>query len=413
MMTPRNTLKTTKRCGRPLEILLAVLLSISLFVLGAVAVGDWFTDKEPVEDYAFSFAFVGDTQVITLNHSTKLGKIYDWILENRESKKIAHVFGLGDITNDNTDIEWKRAVKQFEKMDGVIPYSLIRGNHDKSNSFEKYVCTEAYLSQFDGFYRDVHTNSYRLFSVSGVDFLFITLDFGPSDRVLSWAEELIAAHPDRKVIITTHAYLHKDGTTLDYKDGPAPTKLQDAQGTVNNGDNMWDKVFSKYENVFLIVSGHVGSDDVIVTQTEGEHGNVVTQLLIDSQTLDKTTPSGMVVMLYFSNDGQTISIEQYSTIQQSFYRRESQREITVPVFFSKEEETTEAPIEETTENPVEETTTLPNETTASPETGSETTPSPAPAESGCKSSIGGISVTMILPILCCVFFKREVKKRDD
>ena len=121
----------------------------------------------------------------------------------------------------------------------------------------------------------------------------------------------------------------------------------------------------------------------------------------------------MVVMLYFSNDGQTISIEQYSTIQQSFYRRESQREITVPVFFSKEEETTEAPIEETTENPVEETTVLPNETTASPETGSETTPSPAPAESGCKSSIGGISVTMILPILCCVFFKREVKKRDD
>jgi hypothetical protein len=339
--------------------------------------------------------------------------IYDWLLDNREEKKIAHVFGLGDITNDNTDTEWETAMREISKLDGVMPYSLIRGNHDKSNSFEKYACTEAYLSQFDGFYREIHTNSYRLFSVSGVDFLFITLDFGPSDRVLKWAEELIAAHPDRKVIITTHAYLHKDGTTLDYKDGPAPTDLQDAQGTVNNGDNMWDKVFSKYENVFLIVSGHVGSDDVIVTQTAGEHGNIVTQLLIDSQTLDKTTPTGMVVMLYFSNDGQTVSIEQYSTIQKSFYRRESQLDITVPVFLSKTEVTTETPTEETIDVPTAETTTLPegDETTEAPEVGDETTTSPAP-QGGCSSSIGGGMVLFaLLPTLLCVFLKNEAKEK--
>ena len=405
-------MKTVNCSRKSVVILISVILSVTLFVFGIFAAGDWFTDKEPVEDYAFSFALVGDTQVITLKHPNKLSKIYDWLIANKESKKIAHVFGLGDITNDSTDTEWQTAAQQIARLDGVIPYSLIRGNHDKAPQFEKFCCTETYLAQFDGFYRNAYTNSYRLFSVCDVDFLFITLDFGASDRILKWAAELIETYPDRKVIITTHAYLHKDGTTLDHNDGPAPTDEEDGQGIVNNGDDMWDRLISKYENIFLVVSGHVGSDDVIITQTPGVNGNIVTQMLVDSQTLDKSTPSGMVVMLYFSNDGTTVSVEQYSTIQAKYYRRESQVDITVPAFFSKEETTVEeTSAEETLEDtdPIEtEEITTEAETTAAPV--SESKDATGEAEGGCASTVGGSAlVASLLPLLFAAF----LKKRDD
>ena len=46
--------------------------------------------------------------------------------------------GLGDITDDDANWEWKGAVKFIKKLDGKVPYSLIRGNHDKrSEVYEK------------------------------------------------------------------------------------------------------------------------------------------------------------------------------------------------------------------------------------------------------------------------------------
>ena len=61
----------------------------------------YFTDKEAVTDYAYSFAVVGDTQIVTENDVNKtqdnLVKIYDWILANKKQRlsslflKIFHV----------------------------------------------------------------------------------------------------------------------------------------------------------------------------------------------------------------------------------------------------------------------------------------------------------------------------------
>jgi hypothetical protein len=116
----------------------------------------------------------------------------------------------------------------------------------------------------------------------------------------------------------------------------------------------------------------------------------------------------MVVMLYFSNDGTTVSVEQYSTIQAKYYRRESQVDITVPAFFGKEEETT---VEETPEDsdPIEtEEITTEAETTAAPV--SESKEATGEAEGGCASTVGGSAlVALLLPLLFAAF----LKKRDD
>ena len=289
----------------------------------SATVSQWIdpSDKPAVEDYLYSFAVVGDTQIIASSHGSSFGKIYDWILANQTDKKISYVFGLGDITNNDRSGEWDLARAHIlEKLTGVIPYSVVRGNHDGTTNFNNVFATEEYTSQFDGFYQEGDvTNSYRFFEVSGTKYLLITLDYGANDSILNWAGEIIEANPDRKVVITTHAYLFRDGTTLDQGDVCPPATT----GGSNNGDHMWDKLVSKYENIFLVMSGHDPYANVVVTQTEGVNGNIVTQILTDHQGVDTSTPTGMVTMLYFKADG-SIEVETYSTIQEAYYKEVNQ-----------------------------------------------------------------------------------------
>ena len=281
----------------------------------------WFDGKAPT-DFLYSFAVVGDTQIIAQNYSSDFHKIYDWILENSQSKKIGYVFGLGDITNGSSSSEWTVAKENIFRLNGVIPYSVVRGNHDKLAAFNNAFATNSYyVSQFDGFYQEGDmTNSWRKITVGDVKYLMITLDYGASDEVLAWAGDIIEANPDHKVIITTHAYLYRDGTTLDQGDVCPPA----TSGGYNNGDHMWDKLISQHENIFLVLSGHDPSAQVVVAQSTGIHGNLVTQLLVDPQGIDASgVATGMVTMLYFKADG-SLEVETYSTIQEKHYKESNQ-----------------------------------------------------------------------------------------
>lgn len=152
----------------------------------------WFTDKEPVTDYAFSFAVVGDTQIVALKYPDQFHKIYDWIIANKDEKKIAHVMGLGDITDKNTAEEWAVAKESIDKMNGVVDYTLVIGNHDKSAEYNATFGTNEYKKNFEGFYQDGKIeNSYRRFSVADTDYLLITLEFGANDDILNWAGSII------------------------------------------------------------------------------------------------------------------------------------------------------------------------------------------------------------------------------
>ena len=290
----------------------------------------WFTEKEEVTDYAYSFAVVGDTQIIADKYPDQFHNIYDFIINNKESKKIAHVFGLGDITDKDTTAEWNLAQEQISRLNGVIPYSLVRGNHDSVTKMNAYFNNEDYTSQFAGFYgKDDVCNSWRTFTVGETDYLLMTLDYGASSAVLAWAGDIIDKHPSHRVIITTHAYLYRDGTTLDQGDVCPPA----TSGGFNNGDHMWDKLISKHGNIFLVMSGHDPCDNVVTTQTVGDHGNVVTQMLIDPQGMDASIgATGMVAMLYFSEDGSEISVEFYSTIKNQYYKDTNQYTIDIDGF---------------------------------------------------------------------------------
>ena len=278
----------------------------------------WVEDHEPATDYAYSFIVVGDTQMSVEYDPSNLHYLYDWIINNVDAKKIEYVFGMGDITNHSKDTEWTTAMNQIKRLNGVVDYSLVRGNHDTAETYSAKIneLNPAYKSMMSGYYQEgALENSYDIFTVGSTDFLHITLDYHPSNTVVDWAKSIVASHPDHRVIISTHSYLAADGT-LDTRN--------DGSGT-NSGKQLWDKLVSQYDNIFLVLSGHVFGTDIVKLQSKGVNGNTVTQLMVNGQTLDyRNGAMGLVAILGFSPDGEQVSVEYYSTVHGKYLGKNSQ-----------------------------------------------------------------------------------------
>ena len=371
------------------------------------------SEKEDVTDYAYSFAVIGDTQKVNYNHPENFSTIYEWILDNIESKKIKHVFGLGDITDTSAAEEWDRAKTAIHSLDDKVSYSIVRGNHDTSISYIQAFPWNDYKNVLGGSFNNTMLNTYQTLTVGQVKYLFINLDFGPHDKVLEWAGELCEEYPDHKVIISTHAYLYLNGTPIDADDHCPPKD----NGANNNGDDIWNKLVSKHENITLVLSGHEACDRIVTTQRKGDKGNTVTEMLINPQLLDLNSANGLglVAMFYFSEDGNDVTVEYYSTIREQFYRGVNQ------FSFSLEPDEEELFLEDTTpedstaeETTVEETTT--EQTTVTETTLEEFTSSEIiennDEKSGCGASLFFTPVTIICVMIGLVFITPLTHKKE-
>lgn len=268
-------------------------------------------DAPAPEDYAYSFAVVGDTQYQTLTYHDTLTGVYDWIIDHVKSEKMAFVFGMGDMTDTSADEEWARVKKEVHRLDKVVPYSIIAGNHDMltDDGFTKTFPLSDFKGKVDGALNDNMLNTYQLFSVSGQDYLVVNIGYrwGVQDEVAAWANEVIAKYPDRQVIVTTHDYLSNEGEMTE------------------NGQELWDKVVKKHENVVLVLCGHSGGDDIQKLLSQGEKGNVVTQLMINGQYTDLTYDgTGIIAILYFSADGKEVQVRYYSTGKERHFKDKNQ-----------------------------------------------------------------------------------------
>ena len=298
---------------------------------------DAYTQLELGVDYDYSFAVLGDIQHITDYTPDDLHYLFDYILDNKDSKNIQFVFGMGDTTNDNRNEannlrEWKLAQEQFFRFNGVIPYTVIRGNHDvvvRMNAYFADPAKPGYTDQLDGFYQEGSVvNVWKEFQVAGVDYLSLLIDYESSDSVLAWAADVIESHPNHRVIVNTHVYMNPDGTY----DNEMNPQFADV-GIINNAQQVWDKLISQHENIFMVLCGHTSTDDVLIQQKTGVHGNQITEIRVDSQYTDLVFMNkdgdhlsgpengvGMVTLMYFKNDGTQVAVEHYSVLRQ-WYRQ--------------------------------------------------------------------------------------------
>jgi len=260
-------------------------------------------------DSAFTFAFVGDTQKVAFQDPDKMAIIYDWLVEIADEKNLKYVAGLGDVTDTSASYEWDAAVAAVKKLDGVVPYSVVRGNHDATYDFVKRFGYESYINQLSGMYKNV-LNSYQLVTVGTLNYLFLNLDHGPSDEVLNWAGEIIGKYPKHNVIITMHGYINSKGEFLTVDNSTIAPTLCTGK---NDGPEIWDGLIKKYENIVMVVCGHIGAAPKVVSfEATGDNGNKIQHVLVDPQRVDlNVESSGIVALFHFSADGKTVQVENY------------------------------------------------------------------------------------------------------
>lgn len=317
---------------------------------------DWVADEEvpELEDYAYSFALIGDTQIVSkndaLNGTNDLANMYQYIIDKKDDYKIAQVIGLGDIVDTYADgeqkeNEWKVATSAISKLDGILPYTLNSGNHDVNWNFNyrvasglpNYLNQSQVISKYGKIEAGENTeepsaaNTAHEFTVNGVDYLIVTIEYAAhsTNGVMDWANNIIKNHPHHNVIITTHAYLSDNGEILDGTNNGSPSTYAGCESH-NNGDYFWDNLVSKYENISMVICGHVGVENIVKSTKIGNNGNTVTQIMVNTQDLDADIGStGTVAFLYFSEDGKNVQVRQYSTARNRYLGSNSQTSFTV------------------------------------------------------------------------------------
>ncbi|MBR5539491.1 MAG: metallophosphoesterase [Clostridia bacterium] len=268
--------------------------------------------------YAYTFAVIGDTQSMAKNFTENFKDIYNYIYDYRDIMNIEAVIGLGDITDtkDGAELEWNAALHGLKIIDNITINIPIRGNHDNPYWYGKMMSKLNFATFTTKYQEGDLRNNYYATEIGGIPYLFLQIDYGPSDEILNWANNVVASHPNHNVIVSTHAYLTYDGTTLDSND-------IHISNMANTADKIWDKFVKKHENIVLVLSGHIGTDYVVTTQRLGDKGNVITEMLLDYQSTDNAASQyskisenglGVVNFFHFSEDGKTVTVETISTV---------------------------------------------------------------------------------------------------
>jgi len=252
---------------------------------------------------SFTIAVLPDTQIYAESFPEVFTCQTEWIADNKDRLNIAFVLHEGDITNGNADYQWRNASASMGVLDGVVPYAIVMGNHDmgvggtcdsRESLFHTYFPVTRYesLHTFGGVYEPGRLDSsYHLFTAEGVDWLVLAIEYLPRDTVLTWANQVVASHPGRRVIVLTHSYLFPDNTLYGNSAGhewdPGAFPIAVAPGGINNGVEMWDKFVRRHRTVSFVFGGHfmaAGSTGRLIGV--GDHGNRVYQMLANYQGLE-------------------------------------------------------------------------------------------------------------------------------
>lgn len=249
-------------------------------------------------------AVFGDTQDLTTGRAggeEALAAMVDWVLDHRDAENIDFVLHVGDLVHQGgmlrqdlpsecfrgprcggepphdrracqcaaweaTPREWERFDAQWRRLDGVVPYAIVRGNHDNRGlgdpdapgfrrGFAQYFGKQrvaelpGYLESYPG--DDDVAHAWR-FTLGDLPVLVIGLSWAPSQRQLAWAESLLREHPGTSAIVLSHRFFQ--GIPVDHT-RPLPS---------------WTRLVAAHPaQIFMAVAGHVAPGEVALLQREG------------------------------------------------------------------------------------------------------------------------------------------------
>lgn len=132
---------------------------------------------------------------------------------------------------------------------------------------------EWYVDSFRG-----GANSAQVFRAGGYRFLHIALEMSPDDNAVRWASAVMEDHPRYPTIVTTHDYLNTRGERRAH---PIIDLAAADPGHHNSAEQLWDKLISAYDQIFMVLCGHHHGQSLRVDANR--YGNPVYQILSDYQ----------------------------------------------------------------------------------------------------------------------------------
>jgi hypothetical protein len=232
-------------------------------------------------------AILPDTQYYSRHAPSTFYGQTQFLANNKTNLNIKYVLHEGDVTKFNSTDQWQVAATAMNTLQNAgIGYSILPGNHDyEGNSANRnsYMLNYFPVSKLDdqptfggaysnSAYVNAACNTYSLFSAGGIDWLVLSLEWGPRDGVVDWADSLMKAYPNRQAMIVTHSYLDYDGTIMDHNNplqegNPQDYDFASLPGGVNDGLEMWNKLKDN-PNLLFVFNGHSTAPGY----TYGDHG---------------------------------------------------------------------------------------------------------------------------------------------
>jgi len=175
--------------------------------------------------------------------------------------------------------QWTNAKNAMDVLKAAgIPCSVLPGNHDfdinnpiSKITFETFFGSQYYIGEpwYGGSMRsdwygggagdeyDDNANNYCFLDVGEEKYLILSLQYRPTEEILAWANGIIQAHPERKVIIATHEYLEASGWLP-------------AQRTAFGYMIFSNLVWANRNQVFLVLCGHYPREDLLTDYVQPE-----------------------------------------------------------------------------------------------------------------------------------------------
>ncbi|HEY7372060.1 MAG TPA: metallophosphoesterase [Polyangia bacterium] len=284
---------------------------------------------------SFTIVVLPDTQYYAAEHPEILQAQAEWIVRRRAAERIAFVVHEGDVVDADEPRQWEAAARSLHELDGVVPYVLSAGNHDyrragpvvsRDGSMSLYFPPAGFAAHpwFRGTFEPGRIeDSYEIVDAPGGPWLVLSLEFGARDAVLAWADGIAKRHATLPAIVVTHAYLDSDGTRYDHvarADQPwNPHRyLADTRaGDVNDGEEIWQKLVARNDNIRFVLCGHDLSDGVGRLTSVRRDGSKVHQLLANYQT-GALGGEGFLRLMRFFPAEQRVVVQTYSPYADRF-----------------------------------------------------------------------------------------------
>ena len=235
---------------------------------------------ELLQEGDFAVIMPSNVQTVADLYPAILNELSAWIVDSKEQLQTKFVTFSGDVVNIGYSTrQWNNLSSALGVLDNELPYAIAIGNHDydanlittnngtrSSTYFQSYFPLSRFASNtwWGGQQYNENINTYQFLEQDGREFMFMHVEFCPSDTTLAWANDLVAQHPQKHVIITTHLYMNFDNTTVDANDPYNCEMFLDSSYISgidkNNGNEIWQEFISGHNNIDLVLSGHVIGD---------------------------------------------------------------------------------------------------------------------------------------------------------